>query len=373
MSRFSVFKYLAHTWRCQKIAERRSKFNEEIGHLDKARPWNNIVCGLVCEGDHRLKGPLQSVLPSLNGIFEEHLDLIFNSRQNISAPTAHIRDRRSMAYSAEISRTNPSCFLFVIDQSGSMSDSLPEGGRTKATGVSDAINKLLQELVIRCAKEEGVRDYFYVGVIGYGETVGAAFSGALSGKDIVPVSDIANSPARIEERNKKVEDGAGGLMDQKIRFPIWFDPVAAGGTPMCKALSQGKAILQDFISKHPNCFPPVAIHITDGESTDGEPSEAMRALTSLSSIDGNVMLFNLHLSSNPNARPTAFPNDSTSLPDQFSQSLFGGSSQLTSFMRAVAAEHGFNLTEGARGFVMNADLVLVIQALDIGTRPSNLR
>ena len=43
-------------------------------------------------------------------------------------------------------------------------------------------------------------------------------------------------------------------------------------------------------------------------------------------------------------------------------------------MRSVAnSQHGLNLTEGARGFVLNGDMVLVIQALDIGTRPSNLR
>ena len=35
-----------------------------------------------------------------------------------------------------------------------------EAGKKKADGVADAINKLLQNLVIRCAKEEGVRRLF---------------------------------------------------------------------------------------------------------------------------------------------------------------------------------------------------------------------
>src|SRR5437667_1941737 len=106
-----------------------------------------------------------------------------------------------MPYTAEISRSNPTCFLFLIDQSGSMADVFPgEGAKKKADGVADAINKLLQTLVIRCAKEEGVRDYFHVGVIGYGSSVGPAFGGALSNQELVPVSEIANSPARVEER-----------------------------------------------------------------------------------------------------------------------------------------------------------------------------
>lgn len=94
-----------------------------------------------------------------------------------------------MAYSAEISRTNPACFLFLIDQSGSMQEVLAPAdiqpmaeptfvdgksyshtasGKTKADAVADAINRLLQNLVLLCAKPEGVRDYFHIGVLGYG-------------------------------------------------------------------------------------------------------------------------------------------------------------------------------------------------------------
>ena len=279
-----------------------------------------------------------------------------------------------MAYTAEISRNSPSCFLFLIDQSGSMAESFPgDAAKKKADGVADAINKLLQNLVIRCAKEEGVRDYFNVCVVGYGASVGPGFGGNLAGKELAPISEIANFPARIDERTKKVDDGAGGLVDQKVKFPIWFEPTASGGTPMCQAINAAKSILQRWLAQHPNTFPPVVIHITDGESTDGDPSQAMNDLKNLSSSDGNLLLFNLHISGNPNAQSTAFPDAASSLPDQYAKLLFEGASALTPFMRSVASEHGFSLAEGAKCFVLNADLVLVIQALDIGTRPSNLR
>ena len=99
----------------------------------------------------------------------------------------------------------------------------------------------------------------------------------------------------------------------------------------------------------------------------------MNEVKSLSSSDGNVLLFNLHISNNPNAQSTAFPDSSASLPDQYARLLFEGASLLTPTMRNVAGEHGFSLSDGAKCFVLNADLVLVIQALDIGTRASNLR
>ncbi len=280
-----------------------------------------------------------------------------------------------MPYSAEISRSNPTCFLFLIDQSGSMAEAVPNTpNRKKADAVADAINRLLQNLVIRCAKEEGVRDYFYAGVIGYGTTVGPAFSGALAGKELASISEIGNMPARVEDRTKKVDDGAGGITEQSIKLPIWFDAVANGGTPMCQALNLAQGILQKWMAQHPSSFPPVVIQITDGESTDGDPTNAMKAVKDLSSQDGSVLVFNVHISSDPKATPIAFPDSAAQLPNDPARILFEGSSVLTPFMRSAAnSQHGLNLTDGARGFVLNGDMVLVVQALDIGTRPSNLR
>jgi uncharacterized protein YegL len=279
-----------------------------------------------------------------------------------------------MPYTAEISRTTPSCFIFLIDQSGSMQD--PFGGgestRKKADGVADAINKLLQNLVIKCAKEEGVRDYYHVGVIGYGNHVGPAFAGALVGRELVPISDIGNQPARIEERTKKVDDGAGGLVEQTVKFPIWFDAVANGGTPMSAALTRAQNILSNWLGQHPDCFPPIVINITDGESTDGDPTAAASAIKALTSSDGSVLLFNLHLSSS-GAAPVEFPDSESGLADQYAKLLFSLSSPLPDYMRSIAQQEGFLVSDGTRGFVFNADIVSVIKFLDIGTRPSNLR
>jgi hypothetical protein len=279
-----------------------------------------------------------------------------------------------VAYTAEISRTNPSVFLFLIDQSGSMDDPFGSGEATrkKADGVADAINRLLQNLVIKCAKSEGVRDYYSVGVLGYGAQSGPAFAGALAGRDLAPISEIADHPARVEERTKKVDDGAGGLVDQKVKFPIWFDPISKGGTPMVAALTRARDVLSAWLADHPGAFPPIVINITDGESTDGDPTAAAEALRSLASDDGNVLLFNAHLSSQ-NAPAVEFPDSEDGLADQYAKLLFRMSSDLPGYMRSAAGAEGYAVSDGAKGFVFNADLVSVIRFLDIGTRPSNLR
>jgi CO dehydrogenase/acetyl-CoA synthase gamma subunit (corrinoid Fe-S protein) len=108
-----------------------------------------------------------------------------------------------MPYQAEISRDNPTCFLFVIDQSGSM-DEITAGGRSKADFVADVLNKTLYTLVTSCSKSDGVRNYFDVGVIAYGGSeVASGFGGALSGGIVHPINAISEHTLRIEERQRR--------------------------------------------------------------------------------------------------------------------------------------------------------------------------
>jgi hypothetical protein len=189
---------------------------------------------------------------------------------------------------------------------------------------------------------------------------------------LVPISEVANTPARIEERTKKSDDGAGGITDQSVKFPIWFDPVAHGGTPMCQALTQAQSIMQGWASQHPHGFPPVVINISDGEPTDGDPTAPAEAVMQVASSDGNVLLFNIHISSQ-SASPVLFPDDDGTLPDDHARMLFNMSSRLPEFLRTLVQQEGISVSDNTRGFAFQADLVTLIKFLDIGTRPSNLR
>ncbi len=273
-----------------------------------------------------------------------------------------------MPYIAEISRTNPSALFFLLDQSSSMLEAFgaqPE--KSKADGVADALNRLLQNLVLKCAKADGIRNLFHVGMLSYGGRVMPAFGGALAGKGLVPIGEIANNPLRVEVRRRKVDDGAGGLLEQQFKFPVWFEARPTGRTPMCEALREAKRHLQTFVTAHPGCYPPIVINITDGQPTDGDPRDPAKELRALASTDGSVLLFNAHLSDKQN-RPIEFPQDESGLPDDFARLLFRMSSELPPKLADVAKADGFAVGPKSRGFVFNADLVAIIRFLDIGTR-----
>src|SRR5205823_3827995 len=101
-------------------------------------------------------------------------------------------------------------------------------------------------------------------------------------------------------------------------------------------------------------------------------SDAANGIKNLHSSDGSVLLFNLHLSSS-RAPEVEFPNSEAGLADQYAQLLFNISSPLPDYMRSILQQEGFAVSEGAHGFVFNARIESVINFLDIGTRPSNLR
>ena len=277
-----------------------------------------------------------------------------------------------MPYQAQISRTSPTAFLFVVDQSGSMADKM-SSGRSKAEFVSDALNKTLVNLVTRCMKAEGIRDYFEVGVIGYG-AAGASngFAGALGNKALNPISAIEQNPSRIESRKRKMDDGAGGIVETSIKFPVWFEPKASGGTPMREALSKAAEALVEWCDAHPSCYPPTVLHVTDGESTDGDPEEIASHLAQIRTNDGEALLLNIHVSA-LGAEAIRFPSWEAGLPDTFAKMLFRMSSPLPSHLADAAKTGGPGIGPEARGFMFSADAAEIVEFFDIGTRAAQLR
>jgi hypothetical protein len=277
-----------------------------------------------------------------------------------------------MPYTTAISRSQPTAFLFVIDQSGSMEERMVSG-KTKADFVADVLNKTIYQLVIRATRADGVRDYFDLGVIAYGgHGVGSGFGGALAGNVMHPLSAVEKSPLRIDTRNKKVDDGAGGLVEQSVKFPVWFDPRSSGGTPMCEALKQVASVLVGWCNSHERSYPPTVIHVTDGQSTDGDPESIAQQLQQISTNDGPLLLFNLHIDATGGAE-VIFPSSDASLPNAESKLLFRCSSLFPSHLLKVASEKGHQVSPESRFFGYRVGIEGIVDFFDIGTRASEMR
>ena len=287
-----------------------------------------------------------------------------------------------MPYTADISRANPACFLFLIDQSGSMTGALAgQPGERKMDRAADAINRILDTVVQRCSQGMDIRDYFSIGVIGYSTDssgnprITSALPGTSPDQPFLSVSQVADAP-ELEERQVRESDGAGGVIDVTRQFPVWLRPQAELGTPMCEAFRTASRALREWAAQHSNSFPPIVINVSDGAASDGNPEQGdAQSITDIQTSDGNALLFNVHLSE-VSSTPIQYPDSEGALPqdDPFALTMFRISSVLPESSRNQATSLDLVVNDNSRGYVFNADMTALVQFLDIGTRAaSNLQ
>ena len=259
-----------------------------------------------------------------------------------------------------IGTSNPGCIVILIDQSWSMSESFSNGG-TKDERATQAVNRVIEEIVIACRTGETIRDRCHISVIGYGERVHRLVDG-------MP-SKIVSRPALIgvKKVKKLIPDGAGGTIEVESEMPIWIEPEANNGTPMHTAFEQAAEIVENWISDRPDSFPPIVINITDGEASHPDlTADNARRIMNLQTTDGATLVFNLHIATNKNT--IILPNDTTDFAgDVFAEFLFDISSPLPDPLFALAKERRFSPEPGARCFGYNADEPMMIQLLQFGS------
>ena len=284
-------------------------------------------------------------------------------------------------YTAQITRNTPTAFIFMIDQSISMSRKLNYHGEfiTLADAVARIVNNQINELVLRCIKTTEVRHYYDIAVIGYGDDASYAWKGTLAGRDFVSPEELKNKPfkkitVKEEKRTRK------GVELKEVEKVQWIEPVAAGKyTRGDKAFIMAKNLLDRWMKEHhdKDCYPPTIINITDG-ALNGivNPREVntqlANELKALYTNDGNVLLWNIHIT--PDSKEQlVFPISKTELNnDKYSEWMFDMSSLLPSRYNVPIGDLRGD-AENTRHVAMatNTDMSTLIQLMDIGT-PTNI-
>jgi len=284
-------------------------------------------------------------------------------------------------YTAQITRNTPTAFIFMIDQSISMSRKLNYHGEyiTLADAVARIVNEQIYNLVLRCIKLGEVRHYYDIAVIGYGDDVSFGWKGTLTGRDFISPEELKNNPfkkitVKEEKRTRK------GVELKEVEKVQWVEPVAAGKyTRAHKAFEIAKELLDKWMKNHheKDCYPPTIINITDGAFNGiANPREVntqlANELKALFTNDGNVLLWNIHVTPD-NQEQILLPISKTELKeDKYSEWLYDMSSLLPSrYNQPIGDLRGD--AENTRHVAMatNTDLSTLIQLMDIGT-PTNI-
>lgn len=292
---------------------------------------------------------------------------------------------KNQLYSAPITRTTPALVGFVLDMSGSMCEEIIfEGFRmTKCDALGTIVNRTIHEMVSRCRKPSSYYNYFEFMAIGYSEnnTVNLfedAIGESSDGTDFYTVSDLVSAPIEHIEQNRKFTDVLGKERFKKYIVPQYIHPTAGGNTPMYKALKKAYDLTKTWIEAHSDTrnFPPIIIHITDGETTDASMPEVValsHKIKSLHTEDGNVLLNNIHVIGSENEVNTIkFPSHKDELQSlKNAQDLFEMSSifpeNMLPMVREVKEAIDISEVSSARMMTFNASMVSIFEAINIGT------
>jgi len=283
-----------------------------------------------------------------------------------------------MSYSARITTFSRQAIVFLIDQSGSMSEPISwrDGHSTKAAAVADVLNSSVGEIVARCNNYGEYKPYFDIAVLGYS---GAGVRSLISvEKAFVSPADLAFSWIRKDEVSTIRVLPNGKKISTCSNKKIWVEPKADGCTPMVGSFRRAYEILSGWISSEQsqNCFPPMVINITDGQATDGDHDkliEASMLLRSLSTLDGNVVVMNVHIS-NLNPQSIIFPSASA-CPDtgeNYTQTLFDMSSEMPQFFEREIAEISNAENPPYKAFAFNASIADLVRMINIGSSTTSL-
>jgi Mg-chelatase subunit ChlD len=279
-------------------------------------------------------------------------------------------------YQAEIKRGQPTAFVFLIDQSGSMANgNLQYKGiaHTKAGLVTRILNKTLEELVNKCTKLHGIGEYFDIAIIGYGqdsEKANLLWEGNLQGKTWVTPSDLQEN---VQKQAYKVVKNVRNIQTEvELYEHSWFSAVAKNQTPMYAAFCEAENILKTWISKNPYSYPPTIINITDGAATDANDEKLIakaNELKNLATNDGNVLLFNVFVEASAK-EATYFPADISQLPDdKHAKLLFEMSSLMPkNYHQEIATLFNLSTTQPFKAMVHNAGADALVNVMNVGTR-----
>lgn len=293
-------------------------------------------------------------------------------------PSAPRQMQSKAPYTAQITRSTPTAFVFLLDHSVSMSRTTNLMGEqmTLAEAVARIVNRQINELVLRCIKSNEVRHYFDIAIVGYGESSYSAWEGVLKGRDFVSPEELRDNPFKriIVKEEKRTRKGTVVKEVEKVQW-IQADH-SRHWTHFHKAFDHAKRLLEQWMKRHQDkdCYPPTIIHITDGQyngATKEVIQQKANELKSMFTNDGNVILFNIHVNVN-NETSITFPRSRKELNNRFAIDLFELSSLLPlRYNEEICKIKSTDSSQRHSAMAVNADMSTLIKLMDIGT-PTNI-
>ena len=243
-----------------------------------------------------------------------------------------------------------------------------DGNDSRTVFATRVINRVINDIIEKNFNGTVPKNRCFISVISYCHEIKEECSGYLK--------DLYENPLRIETVEKKVSDGAGGLVTVQKQMPIWVNPTNSDTwTDMRGALKMAKKLAENWIEDKPNNPAPVILNISDGvpyydhkseEECMDETKSIAKEIMSLSNEDGNVIIFNAEIGDDGNR--VIMPNDEDiNSANSAAKFLYDISSVVPKGYLDAAVKNELQIKPGSKGCVFHADAEYLIKLIDFGS------
>lgn len=273
------------------------------------------------------------------------------------------------SHNKQWSSATPGLLIFLIDQSGSMLLPFKDSPDSRTVFSTRVVNRVIDSIIQKNYNGDHAKDRCFIVAIGYSVGAKELCSGFLS--------DLDNSPKRMETVKKKISDGAGGLVEIDKKMPIWVETIEEDGwTDMAAAFKMAKEIIENWVKDKPESPAPVIINISDGipyynhkdiAECAKETEAIAKEIMDINTPDGNVLIFNAEIGQG--ATQIILPNSVAEVKagGEGAEFLYEISSVIPDGYKGAAGKNGLELKDGSKGAVFAADAENLIKLIDFGS------
>ena len=278
-------------------------------------------------------------------------------------------------YDAKITSAEPTLLVILLDQSSSMDTTLVE---TKGERFSIArmakyvVDEFLYEAFNKCIREDELKPYLDIAVIGYGDGIHSALPK-------IPLEQFPFSVKKLEDTffAKNDSDPDDNSVIPKPRLE-WIEERADGYSPMLAAFTKAREIVEKWLPDHQESLPPFILNISDGTPSDDDIFNQMfqeaaenftsklgdisqthlviqsKAIQDMGTDNGKCLVLNCHISAR-GQKAIQYPSsiDEAENIDPFAKLMF----EMSSIIPApfLGGYNNLQAEPGARFYTLNAD------------------
>lgn len=188
------------------------------------------------------------------------------------------------------------------------------------------------------------------------------FEAGLTGRSVVPDSELEAGTIRTVETEQQIPNGIGGLITMQVKQLILIELEPTAAAACGAAFGAVAAIVRDWCAQHPQaCVPPVVVHLTRGLHSAGDLESGASQLSDLAVVSGSTILYHIIGTETPHTSLSYCDTDEA-LDSAELKGAFAVSSPLLG--REALSESKPSLVKpGSRGIVVNGKFDLLLDGV----------